>query len=396
MKDQVLDFVRYVSTLSAQRDKILQATGEKFNIFRVLNLSTSETRTHSAFLAELFNPKGSHGQGSVFLKLFVEQLGIKDFDFKSANVEIEKFAGYIDADYREGGRIDIVITDNNGQGIIIENKIYAGDQKNQLLRYQRFGKNKFINHHLIYLTLFGYEPNPYSLGNELADNVDSLNENDFKRISYKEGIVNWLNTCKKEATHHPLLRETITQYINLLKELTGQTMDNQLSNEITERIIKGGEESIKAIFEIHHSIYPSLVKTLNDTLLEKLPSWGKELAKKYELKEPLMEGSLGKDDGGIFFSKNNWSKVMIGFGFESGKFFYGICIAKSDIQVPPELQDSIQQRLGEASHTSAWPWWQWYSGSYEQTLIDGHTGELFKRIDSIISDFQKKLEGLSL
>ncbi len=129
MKDQVLDFVRYVSALSAQRDKILQATGEKFNIFRVLNLSTSETRTHSAFLAELFNPKGSHGQGSVFLKLFVEQLGIKDFDFKSANVEIEKFAGYIDADYREGGRIDIVITDNNGQGIIIENKIYAGDQK---------------------------------------------------------------------------------------------------------------------------------------------------------------------------------------------------------------------------------------------------------------------------
>ncbi|MBX2965653.1 MAG: PD-(D/E)XK nuclease family protein [Cyclobacteriaceae bacterium] len=394
MKDQVLDLVRYVSSLSTQRDKILQATGEKFNIFRVLNLSTSETRTHSAFLAELFNPKGSHGQGSVFLKLFVEQLGIKDFDFKNGSVEIEKFAGYIDADYQEGGRIDIVITDNNGQGIIIENKIYAGDQKNQLLRYQRFGKNKFINHHLIYLTLFGSEPSPWSLGKEPVDDIDSLN--DFKRISYKEDIVNWLNTCKKEATHHPLLRETITQYINLLKELTGQTMDNQLRNEITERIIKGGEESIKAIFEIHHSVYPSLVKTLNDTLLEKLPSWGKELAKKHELKEPLIEGSLGKDEGGIYFSKDTWSKVMIGFGFENNKFFYGICRTKSDIEVPAELQYLIQQRLGEASQTTAWPWWQWYSESYEQTLIDGHTGELLRRIDFIILDFRKKLEGLSL
>ena len=37
--------------------------GENFNIFRVLGLSTSEVRLHSAFLAELLNPNGDHGLG---------------------------------------------------------------------------------------------------------------------------------------------------------------------------------------------------------------------------------------------------------------------------------------------------------------------------------------------
>ena len=41
--------------------------GENFNIFKVLRLSTSEVRLHSAYLAELLDSKGSHGMGASFL-----------------------------------------------------------------------------------------------------------------------------------------------------------------------------------------------------------------------------------------------------------------------------------------------------------------------------------------
>ena len=37
-----------------------------FNIFSVLRLETKEL-IHSKFIAELLNPKGSHGMGSIFL-----------------------------------------------------------------------------------------------------------------------------------------------------------------------------------------------------------------------------------------------------------------------------------------------------------------------------------------
>ena len=45
--------------------------GDYFNVFNVLGLSSNETRTHSAFLAELLNPYGSHGMGDLFLKKFL-------------------------------------------------------------------------------------------------------------------------------------------------------------------------------------------------------------------------------------------------------------------------------------------------------------------------------------
>lgn len=44
--------------------------GEKFNLFKTINVTTDEVRLHSRFLAELLNPAGTHGQESFFLNKF--------------------------------------------------------------------------------------------------------------------------------------------------------------------------------------------------------------------------------------------------------------------------------------------------------------------------------------
>ena len=121
-----------------------------FNIFEILKLARNEVRTHSAFLSELLNPRGTHGLGDEFLKLFIKELNIKDFDTKDVYVKKEKFLGWISENYEEGGYIDIFIT-NKDHAIIIENKIDAGDQESQLKRYHNYGEKRFKdNFTLIY------------------------------------------------------------------------------------------------------------------------------------------------------------------------------------------------------------------------------------------------------
>ena len=107
----------------------------KFNIFKILGIGRREVSTHSPMLGNLLNPKGSHGQGDAFLRLFVSMLGIADFDTASARLELEYYIGRVTE--KSGGRIDIVILDKDGNAIFIENKIGAGDQKKQLQRYRQ-------------------------------------------------------------------------------------------------------------------------------------------------------------------------------------------------------------------------------------------------------------------
>jgi hypothetical protein len=197
---------------------------------------------HSTILAELLNPNGCHGQKAIFLKLFCEHLQIKEFEPEGAIVEIEKYTGLIDDDYTKGGRIDILITDRVRRHIIIENKIFAGDQKNQLLRYYNFDPMAM----LFYLNLSGNPPSDWSTGKKLQDDQ-------YRVISYSDEILMWLEKCQKEAVSLPIIRETITQYINLIKYLTGQSMIKIMENDLVNKISQNSE-FISSAFTIAKSI----------------------------------------------------------------------------------------------------------------------------------------------
>lgn len=221
-----------VIAINEKYKKIAQLTGANFNIFNILDLKTKEVRLHSAFIAELLNPYGSHGQKDIFLKLFLNCIEIKFENYNPSNVfiEIEKYIGPINENFTEGGRIDISVKIDEETYIFIENKIYANDQKNQLLRYHNYDKNAKI----IYLTLDGKDAEE----NYGFDNI---------KVSYKKEILNWLELCLKETALLPSIRETLFQYINIVKQLTNQTMENSEILEIKKIILKNPEyaEAIK-------------------------------------------------------------------------------------------------------------------------------------------------------
>lgn len=162
---RLLDEVRLILKKAEVEKKEADRRGESFNIFNVLGVTSDETRTHSAFIAELLDPNGSHGLGDQFLRSFVDTVDCLrswNFDTKSAKVHKELSIGGKNEDCSEGGRIDIAV-ESNGKAIIIENKIYAGDQEKQLVRYYNYGtKNCSNGFRLLYLTLNGDDASKYS------------------------------------------------------------------------------------------------------------------------------------------------------------------------------------------------------------------------------------------
>jgi len=292
METTLQNFLTQISAITKKYDEIAKITGENFNVFRVLKVEASEVRMHSAFLAELLNPQGSHGQEGKLLELFITQLNIDKFDISTAIVEVEKYTGIIDKDYTKGGRIDIVITDNKGQHILIENKIYAGDQKNQLSRYHEFDKNA----NLYYLTLFGKEPSEWSTGEKLKS------DKDFKTISYRYDILAWLMDCRKQAVMHSILRESITQYINLIKYLTGQTINDKMEKEIKNTILKG-IENFKGAEQIAIA-YPDIKKEIHEKFLSELTKVSNEKFSsfKVEFEEYNISFEIAEENDEVFFN----------------------------------------------------------------------------------------------
>ncbi|MCD8417833.1 PD-(D/E)XK nuclease family protein [Tenacibaculum finnmarkense genomovar finnmarkense] len=220
------NLLKKIAEISTKYEQLNKISGNDFNVFDVINVTTNEVRLHSKFIAELLNPKGTHGQDDIFLKLFVTQFDVK-INTASAIVTVEKYIGV--KTETTGGYLDIFISDNKGNAITIENKIYAADQENQLVRYYNHNPNN-----LFYLNLFGDDPSENSCGKlKIGD--------DFKIISYQSDIIEWLTNCRKEAVELPLLREGITHYINLIKILTGQSGTTKMNTEISHYIASSAD-----------------------------------------------------------------------------------------------------------------------------------------------------------
>ncbi|WP_302717803.1 PD-(D/E)XK nuclease family protein [Hymenobacter sp. BT770] len=255
-----------VSAIARTQKKLALLSGENFNVFRILKIETREVRTHSAFLGELLNPDGSHGMQDTFLRLFIEQMGFADFanfDTASAKLVVEKHIGQIDADYTEGGRIDIYL-ESKGEFLFIENKIYAVNQRNQLERYRQHKPHA----KLLYLTLDG--------GNYKAPAGSMLTKEHYKAISYKEDITTWLNNCHRAAAAYPIVRETIQQYIHLINHLTEKTPDNFMKEE-TKQLLRGDYASFESAW------YCSQV--VNELKSDILKEFGSELEKAWPIDE---------------------------------------------------------------------------------------------------------------
>ncbi len=232
------NILNQTNTVVSSYEKVAKATGSNFNIFSILHVGTDEVKTHSRFIAYLLSQKSNHGFDNKFLKNLIDiiDLNIDKFNYDNYSVHTEHHIGSINEDYTKGGQIDILIKDDSENSILIENKIYAEEQKNQLMRY----KNAFPNGSLLYLNLWGSES-----GERSSENLD------YTIISYKDDIVNWIDKCQKTSIDNPIIRETLKQYKNLIKKITNQNMDSQLNEELI-KIVLQNEDSFNSFLQMRN------------------------------------------------------------------------------------------------------------------------------------------------
>lgn len=219
-------------SLINEKYKILNSCKDNFNIFSILGNEFDEVNLHSKFISELFKNKS---YGYIFLNLFLKNLELE-------NISIKEFKVFTEYSIKYSGRIDILIklidNQNKKKAIIIENKIYADDQNEQLNRYY----NSLLSENyqsdeieMVYLTLYGHEPSEISTKN-LPENVKVK----IKTISYRENIIEWIEYCIKEAAESPIIRETLIQYNFLLKKITNKE-EKSLNEELKNLILSNNE-----------------------------------------------------------------------------------------------------------------------------------------------------------
>jgi len=139
-----------------RQPKARQAKG--FNLFDVFGFGSDEEK-HSSILAWLLDENAGHGQGNSFLKAFCRQAGIK-----LSGDALKEYSVRVEYTGRES-RIDILIYRKSEFMIYIENKIFAGEQPNQVDREWRdlnsLAASLWVqpnNRHAVFLTLEGCKP----------------------------------------------------------------------------------------------------------------------------------------------------------------------------------------------------------------------------------------------
>ncbi|MCL2218700.1 MAG: PD-(D/E)XK nuclease family protein [Chitinispirillia bacterium] len=339
--DNINNLLTDVNRICEKYDEIARISGENFNIFQTLGLQSDEL-SHSKIIAELINPNGSHDRGHEFLDLFLKVIEEDAQKFKNASVKTEQST--------ENGRVDILIDAGNQATIVIENKIYAGDQEKQLARYKKSYRNAVI----IYLTLSGREPSEWS-----TDGKEDLN---VKSLSYENDIVKWLELCKEKSVNNPYLRETISQYINLLKILTGQTRSKNMSNEIVNTMT----QNVKASLAIEENINEMKSQIMFNSFIPAM----KKLASKYNLILELDDDSdclyrywaftlttelLEDNDIAIAFQflQPNLKFLVCGFHISADNKEIAKNIYMTENPLRKYIMEKVQKRGG--------PWWLCYN-----------------------------------
>ncbi|BCD62892.1 hypothetical protein NitYY0826_C1778 [Nitratiruptor sp. YY08-26] len=156
--------------------------------FNFIDIISPDENKISTLLKILLEPNGIHGQGSLFLELFLKQL--KDLSKRDLFCSTESVVIATEKSTDENRRIDIVIEFNDFI-IAIENKPWADEQDEQLEAYYNYLERRKKDFLLIFLA--GTKRDPISISQK------HKNSDNFFNTTYKELLVPWLKECYKNC-----------------------------------------------------------------------------------------------------------------------------------------------------------------------------------------------------
>ena len=222
--------IKYKSTVDEAKKSLVP----KVNIINILG-NTYEEVPNSALLCSILNFKH---KAINFAKDFSEYVIDEEYKDKIKNANLENV--YKEFQINEGRRIDILIVFDKFE-IIIENKINAGDQENQLIDYYKDRDNGEKEIFIIYLTKNAYKPSEYSI--DIGKRAE-LEES--KRIYYlsHNNIAEWIEEYifKKyeflKEEKYQSIYSALIQIKNNEKIISKTTEEDNMEQEMIKELFK--------------------------------------------------------------------------------------------------------------------------------------------------------------
>ena len=327
---------------------------------------TDEVNLHSRFISSLIDPCGYHGLGFETLNSFLSTLN-SSFQYNKESLEIYPSA----SDWSEYKEIDILLIDRKTQyAVIVENKINACDsnheEEGQLERYYRriIEEDNIPQEHveIYYLTTDGHDPSQESVSTSSKyGNLPDI----VQCITYGSEISHWLQHCQQAACNKPYIRETIAQYINLIKEMVNETeIGDRL--EIIKLISKNEDTlaSAKLLFDNYKHIQWHTIFDLFNDFYTEIEERGYICEEKVDaqLIDGIVHGNqrTRKQYPQFTFKDKNGLAITIGCDYDD-VFYFGLSndkntLTKTDIKQIKDLADSNDANVDD----EGWIFWAYF------------------------------------
>ena len=313
---------------------------ESFNVASILRGETEEINLHSKFLKALLDHRselyGHRANLADFLRL--PSVEISNFDADSAEVD------------EEFGNIDIVIHDSSSrQVVLVENRIRERPQSGEISGYANQLKNQGFTPHLRVLALDGHVHS--------EKGVRGLN---YECIYYRADLSPWLDRCRQRACNEPGLRESITQYLDLIARMTGMDRSEGYMNDLEKLCLKKGnlvlvrdlkEAMVEAEVRLLCRLWREIARRLEERIPD-LPELERDVSDISE--ETIRRFIAGRKCRwhGLFYRFA--PQAFVGVVAENTIRFGVVCSDKMGVAEYGELEKS----LGRGQTGGSWNLWQ--------------------------------------
>lgn len=357
--DTTQDLLAKVSDQLKKRQDAARS-GEKFNGFEICRIGDDELR-HSAIIAAMLDPQGTHGLGNESLKAFFCAVGCPELVDKCDDCSVE-------TEYSiEHRRMDLVISNRN-LCVVIENKTATADHFMQLKDYRKWLETQPMSlkmKKLFYLTYHG------------DDATDAnIRKGEYSVISYKKDICNWMLKCSHLASEKNLqvVQAFCHQYYTYLQQITEANMTQKEMNEL-KGIILHDASSFESAKEIADNFY----QIRKEAIVELLTAWATDRV-----------AFNGLSDGRDLCLRCERDGLVYAFGFSSHKFYdfyYGI---RWDDGGEKTLNNN-EFPAEDGWMQNAWfPYSKYFEGKYRnmETWVLFDKGALYRRLDDALKEMK--------
>lgn len=346
---------RHLTGLDEYRRRVEPMLASQFNVLRYAR--TDECGL-SLILADLLDPRGSHGQGERFLACFLK-LYWKDKSTIDGHVSVRTEVA-TDRIAQSQRRLDIEI-DLGDRILAIENKPWAADQPAQIKDYLEHLKRFRRPARLIYLTgRMGQQPSGVSI--EEIDRAMHKASGSLAEISYHD-LREWIRDCQRCCEN-----ERVAMFLRDLDRFVAETFALEREDFVSKLIVDTSCNSaggIRAAFQ-----WSALATDVRRSLLERLErqilyDFASAVSMPWRAGwELIVCGPLDQKHSAIEVRRRTDSALTVRFEFGGSNcshLEYGISRrSAADSARHDALNSRLDTQLGQGASSDWWTWSRWF------------------------------------